>query len=101
LRISYSIGQNVISEKSKFYPQVLKKHELFLTTGFKNGLPIRVHQVGHYFGLLARLELKINLSFKGTVRPDWICMRVVSLKSPLKGHQPLYVLNFLFLTMNF
>jgi hypothetical protein len=21
---------------------------------------------------------------KGTVRPDWICMRVVSLKSPLK-----------------
>jgi hypothetical protein len=26
---------------------------------------------------------------KGTVRPDWICMRVVSLESPLKGHQPL------------
>jgi hypothetical protein len=24
-------------------------------------------------------------------------MRVVSLESPLKGHQPLYVLNFLFL----
>ncbi len=33
-------------------------------------------------------------SFKGTVRPDWICMRVVSLESPLKVHQPLYVLNF-------
>jgi hypothetical protein len=32
--------------------------------------------------------------FKGTVRPDWICMRVVSLESPLKGHQPLYVFNF-------
>ncbi len=28
-------------------------------------------------------------SFKGTVRPDWICMRVVSLESPLKAHQPL------------
>jgi hypothetical protein len=39
--------------------------------------------------------------FKGTVRPDWICMRVVSLKSPLKGHQPLYVFNFLFLILNF
>ncbi len=28
-------------------------------------------------------------SLKGTVRPDWICMRVVSLKSPLKAHKPL------------
>ncbi len=37
---------------------------------------------------------------KGTVRPDWICMRVVSLKSPLKGHQPLYLFNFLFLILN-
>ncbi len=27
--------------------------------------------------------------FKGTVRPDWIYMRVVSLESPLKAHQPL------------
>ncbi len=26
-----------------------------------------------------------------SVRPDWICMRVVSLESPLKGHQPLQV----------
>ena len=32
--------------------------------------------------------------FKGTVRPDWICMRVVPLESPLKGHQLLYVLIF-------
>ncbi len=38
--------------------------------------------------------------FKGTVRPDWICMRVVSLESTLKGHQSLYVLNFLFLILN-
>ncbi len=37
---------------------------------------------------------------KGTVRPDWICMRVVSLEHPLKGQQPLYVLNFLFLILN-
>ncbi len=28
-------------------------------------------------------------------------MRVVSLESPLKGHQPLYVLNFLCLILNF
>ena len=30
-------------------------------------------------------------SFEGTVRPDWLCMRVVPLDSPLKGHQLLYV----------
>ncbi len=39
-------------------------------------------------------------TFKGTVRPDWICIRVVSLENPLKGHKPLYVFNFLFLTLN-
>jgi hypothetical protein len=44
--------------------------------------------------------LLITVPFKGTVRPDWICMRVVSLESPLKGHQPLYVFNFLFLILN-
>jgi hypothetical protein len=43
----------------------------------------------------------VGFYVKGTVRPDWICMRVVSLKSPLKGHQPLYVFNFLFLILNF
>ena len=40
-------------------------------------------------------------NFKGTVRPDWICMRVVSLKSPLKGHQPLYVYNFFIFDLEF
>ncbi len=35
-----------------------------------------------------------NRNIKGTVRPDWICMRVVSMERPLKGHQPLYVFNF-------
>ncbi len=34
-------------------------------------------------------ELLGRYFFKGTVRPDWICMRVVSLKSPLKAHKPL------------
>ena len=38
--------------------------------------------------------------FKGTVRPDWICMRVVPLESPLKGHQPLYVFDFLISVLN-
>jgi hypothetical protein len=33
-------------------------------------------------------------NIKGTVRPDWICMRVVSLESPLKAHKPLWGLNF-------
>ncbi len=38
--------------------------------------------------------------FKGTVRPDWICMRVVPLERPLKGHQPLYVFDFLISVLN-
>ena len=37
---------------------------------------------------------QITCLVNGTVRPDWTCMRVVSLESPLKGHQPLYVFNF-------
>ncbi len=32
--------------------------------------------------------------FDGTVRPDWICMRVVSLDGALKSHQPLKFLDF-------
>ncbi len=38
----------------------------------------------------------IHEHLKGTVRPDWICMRVVSLESPLKGHQQLYVFLFFY-----
>ncbi len=37
-------------------------------------------------------------TFKGTVRPDWICMRVLPLDRPWKGHQPLKV--FLFFILN-
>jgi hypothetical protein len=37
---------------------------------------------------------------KGTVRPDWICMRVVPLESPLKGHKPLYVFYFFISVLN-
>ncbi len=36
----------------------------------------------------------------GTVRPDWICMRVVPLESPLKGHYRLYVFDFLISVLN-
>jgi hypothetical protein len=39
-------------------------------------------------------------SVKGTVRPDWICMTVVPLDKPRKGHQLLKVFNFLFLILN-
>ncbi len=46
--------------------------------------------------LLAFLKALI----KGSVRPDWICMRVVPLESPLKGHQPLYVFDFLISVIN-
>ncbi len=38
--------------------------------------------------------------FKGTVRPDWICMRVVSLDRPWKEHQPPYVFVFLISLLN-
>jgi hypothetical protein len=37
---------------------------------------------------------------KGTVRPDWISKGLLPLDSPFKGHQPLYVFNFLFLILN-
>ncbi len=33
-------------------------------------------------------------TIKGTVRPDWIYMRVVPLDRPWKGHQPLQVFDF-------
>jgi hypothetical protein len=47
------------------------------------------------------MEKKIFFaSVSGTVRPDWICMRVVPLESPLKGHQPLYVFDFLISVLN-
>ncbi len=39
-------------------------------------------------------------SIKGTVRPDWICMRVVPLDRPLKGHQLLYGFDFLISVLN-
>jgi hypothetical protein len=41
-----------------------------------------------------------KMKVKGTVWPDWICMRVVPLESPLKGHQPLYILDFLISVLN-
>ncbi len=42
----------------------------------------------------------IKTIFKGTVRPDWIWMLVVPLESPLKGHQPLFVFDFLISVLN-
>ncbi len=52
---------------------------------------------GYYVDLCYFLERK---TIKGTVRPDWISLRVVSLDRPLKGHQPLYVFDFLILILN-
>ncbi len=34
-------------------------------------------------------------TLKGSVRPDWIYMRVVPLDRPWKGHKPLWVFDFL------
>jgi hypothetical protein len=59
-----------------------------------------VGEWGLQLGSAAMILLLCGLVFKGTVRPDWICMRVVSLESSLKRHQPLYVFNFLFLILN-
>ncbi len=49
----------------------------------------------HVSAIIRRSE-----TFKGTVQPDWICMRVVPLESPLKGHQPLYDFDFLISVLN-
>ncbi len=43
-----------------------------------------------------RLKILHLCTFKGTVRPDWICMRVVPLDRRCKIHQSLYVVDFLF-----
>ena len=43
---------------------------------------------------------KMALQIKGTVGPDRISLRVLSLDRPLKGHQPLYVFDFLILILN-
>jgi hypothetical protein len=61
--------------------------------------PILLKAAGKLFNRLRSLQY-IFICFTGTVRPDWICRRVVSLENPLKGHQPLYVFNFLFLILN-
>jgi hypothetical protein len=46
-----------------------------------------------YISIIKSAQIKTDTGpqykLKGTVRPDWICMRVVSLESPLKAHQPL------------
>ncbi len=42
-----------------------------------------------------------TLNLKGTVPPDWIGMRVISLASRLKGHQPLHVFNSFVLSLIF
>ncbi len=41
-------------------------------------------------------EKRPGQTFKGTVRPDWICMKVVSLESPLKGYYRCMFLIFYF-----
>ncbi len=43
-----------------------------------------------------RLKILHLCTFKGTVRPDWICMRVVPLDRPCKNINRYLLLNFLF-----
>ena len=81
-----------IKEITKLHPTEMTRWGLHSVAVFTNG--------EHIFFTNASTAGS-SYSFKGTVRPDWICMRVVSLKSHLKGHQPLYVFNFLFLILNF
>ncbi len=61
-----------------------------------------INSLGHFRPiLLSNMSAGFwDIGFKGTVQPDWICMRVVPLESPLKGHQPLYVFDFLVSVMN-
>jgi len=47
----------------------------------------------HIFSLLKWL-------LQGTVRSYWICMRVIPLDRPWKGHQPIQGSDFLFLILN-
>ncbi len=76
--------------------------ELYVLLSFAKRTHLFVYaEAGDFLYRSRILGCNREKSLKGTVRPDWICMRVVSLKSPLKGHQPLYVLNFLFFYLEF
>ncbi len=44
--------------------------------------------------ILWKIQSKFLYRLKGTVRPDWISLRVVSLDRPYKGHHPFWFFNF-------
>jgi hypothetical protein len=54
----------------------------------RNGAARHVIDMVRQYRLLSKLG-EYCTALKGTVRPVWICIRVVSLESPLKAHQPL------------
>jgi hypothetical protein len=66
---------------------------------FKSHSPKMALQIKLQFTELTHSP-KMALQIKGTVGPDRISLRVVSLDRPLKGHQPLYVFDFLILILN-
>jgi hypothetical protein len=84
------IIKDVEAEKDEYVQCTLYKGCPIVGTGFLVDLATS-KQKTPFLSLYAETGF---LPFKGTVRPDWICMIVVSLESPLKGHQPLYVFNF-------
>ncbi len=59
------------------------------------------YRSGSGFPTLKDVNSGYHAGLKGTVRPDWICMRVVSLESPLKAHKPLLVFNFFYFTLEY
>ena len=50
--------------------------------------------------IIMACSLKFHSHLKGTIRPGWISLRMVSLDRPQKGHPPLYVFDFLILILN-
>jgi hypothetical protein len=88
-------------EFEAFLYEVVHNFEVFFEysrSKLKNQKPISVDVLIKAYPM-ALLSCRSNLAgrkvrlyllhVKGTVRPDWICMRVVSLESPLKAHQRL------------
>jgi hypothetical protein len=69
--------------------QVMKKKFAKDKQAKQANLRQRMRELKKVFQIVCQIK-----PFKGTVRPDWICMRVVPLDWPWKEHQPLYLFDF-------
>ncbi len=66
----------------------------------KQNFPLSTVKAANFVTFFTLFNFFSQKYLKVTIRPDWICMRVVPLESPLKWHWPLYVFDFLISVLN-